>query len=168
MASCVACNTELVPGARWCAICHTNTIDPAVGRLATPGKRFGAYIVDVTIPVVAFFMILTAVGAVGAAAGEDGMGAALGFGILLFVAYVVWALWLFSKGTTPGKRILNMYVVKEAGQRAGFGTMLFREWIGKWISGLFLLIGYLWIMIDDQNQGWHDKLASTFVVQQRA
>lgn len=167
MTACVACNAELVAGTRWCAICHTNTIDPKVGRLASPGKRFGAYAFDVAIPVVAFFIVLTAVGAIGAAGGEDGVGGAMVLGILLFAAYVVWALWLFSRGTTPGKRILNMYVVKEAGQRAGFGTMLFREWIGKWISGLFLLLGYVWIMVDDQNQGWHDKLASTFVVEQR-
>jgi uncharacterized RDD family membrane protein YckC len=25
-------------------------------------------------------------------------------------------------------------------------------------------IGLLWIMVDDQRQGWHDKLAKTFVI----
>src|SRR5690606_15441256 len=47
---------------------------------------------------------------------------------------------------------------------AGFLTMLFREWIGKWISGLIFGLGFLWILFDRDNQGWHAKIASTYVV----
>ncbi|MCL6558264.1 MAG: RDD family protein, partial [Firmicutes bacterium] len=46
----------------------------------------------------------------------------------------------------------------------GFLTMLIREWIGKWISGLILGLGFLWILFDRDNQGWHDKLMSTYVI----
>jgi len=46
--------------------------------------------------------------------------------------------------------------------------MLFREWIGKWISALVFLAGFLWIILDKENQGWHDKLASTYVVEPAA
>jgi uncharacterized RDD family membrane protein YckC len=53
---------------------------------------------------------------------------------------------------------------KENGQPAGFGTMLFREWIGKFISGLLFALGYIRILIDKDRQGWNDKLASTYVV----
>ena len=56
-----------------------------------------------------------------------------------------------------------MRVIKEDGTPAGFMTMLLREWIGKWISGLILLLGFLWILFDKDNQGWHDKLMSTYV-----
>ena len=45
----------------------------------------------------------------------------------------------------------------------GFMTMLLREWIEKWISGLILLLGFLWILFDKDHQGWHDKLMSTYV-----
>jgi uncharacterized RDD family membrane protein YckC len=31
------------------------------------------------------------------------------------------------------------------------------------VSGIFFL-GYLWILVDDRRQGWHDKLARTLVV----
>lgn len=71
---------------------------------------------------------------------------------------------LFSRGTTPGKNLLGMRVIKEDGQHAGFLTMLIRECIGKWISGLVFALGFLWILFDRDNQGWHDKLMSTYVI----
>jgi uncharacterized RDD family membrane protein YckC len=58
-----------------------------------------------------------------------------------------------------------MTVVQESGIPAGFGRMLVREWIGKWISGIVFGLGYIWILLDKANQGWHDKLVSTFVVE---
>jgi uncharacterized RDD family membrane protein YckC len=69
---------------------------------------------------------------------------------------IIWAIRLFWQGTTPGKNLLNMQVVKEDGQRAGFGTMLFTEWIGKWVSGFVFGLGYLWILSDKDRQAWHD------------
>jgi uncharacterized RDD family membrane protein YckC len=27
-----------------------------------------------------------------------------------------------------------------------------------------ILLGYVWILIDKKNQGWHDKIAGTYVV----
>lgn len=165
MSTCRACNAEAPAGARWCAICHANLRDEAVGRLASPGKRLGAYFLDLVIPLIALFVILGVAGA-GAATGSDagsGTGAFLAFA--LFVAYVVWALILFARGTTPGKNMLGMRVVKETGQPAGFGTMLIREWIGKLISGMLLGLGFLWILFDRDWQGWHDKLVTTYVVE---
>jgi uncharacterized RDD family membrane protein YckC len=149
-------------------MCHANVVSPAVGKLSSPGRRLGAYFLDVLIPFVAVFLMFFVGGAVAAAGGESGGGAGILLGLLLFVGYVVWALTLFARGTTPGKRALGMYVIKETGQRAGFGTMLFREWIGKWISSFVLMLGFLWILFDKDRQGWHDKLASTFVVEPRA
>lgn len=53
----------------------------------------------------------------------------------------------------PGKNLLGMRVIKEDGRHAGFLTMLIREWVGKWISGLILGLGFLWILFDRDNQG---------------
>jgi len=51
---------------------------------------------------------------------------------------------------------------------AGFFIMLIREWIGKAIiSGMIFSLGFLWILFDRDNQGWHDKLVSTYVVDQK-
>jgi hypothetical protein len=40
----------------------------------------------------------------------------------------------------------------EGSQLAGFGTRLFREWIGKVISGLLFSLD-IWILIDQDRQG---------------
>ena len=164
MATCRSCQAEVQPGIRWCTMCHTSLAETG-GRLASPGKRLGAYVLDVVIPFAAIFIMIGVAGA-GAASGSSG-GLGLGFfsAFAMLIAYAVWALMLFAKGTTPGKNILGMRVVKENGETAGFGTMLVREWIGKLISGMLLSLGFLWILFDRDRQGWHDKLASTFVVE---
>jgi len=153
LASCPACRAEVAAGTRWCGLCHTFVTNPAVGRLASPAKRLGALVLDIVIP------LLAAVFLGGLVAG----GGLLVF--ILLIAFVVWEIRLFARGTTPGKHALGMLVVKETGEPAGFGTMLLREWIGKFISGLVFSLGYLWILIDKDRQGWHDKLASTYVVE---
>lgn len=166
MAACPVCKSDVPAGSRWCAICHSNVTNPAVGRLASPGKRLGAYFLDWVIPLGALAFIF-GVGGLGVAASGERAGGTVGrvLAMVLFIVYVVWAIRLFAHGTTPGKRALGMYVVKEDGRPAGFATMLFREWIGKWISGLILGLGYRWILIDKEKQAWHDKLASTYVAE---
>jgi len=32
------------------------------------------------------------------------------------------------------------------------------------VNGLVFGLGFLWAFFDDRRQGWHDKLASTYVV----
>jgi len=32
------------------------------------------------------------------------------------------------------------------------------------VSGLVLLLGYLWMIWDSEKQTWHDKVARTYVV----
>lgn len=164
MAICSSCKSEVPAGARWCPICNTNVVNPAIGRLASPGKRLGAYVLDLLVPIVALWLIFM-VAELGASTGSDtGEGLAALLGVGLFVAYAIWALVLFSRGATPGKKLLGMRVIKKDGHPAGFLTMLIREWVGKWISGLILGLGFLWILFDRDNQGWHDKLMSTYVI----
>lgn len=163
MATCPSCSNETPAGARWCGICHANVLQPEVGRLASPGKRLIAYFLDGLVPLVAIFLIvIVGIGTFASTEGGNPMGLLLGFGLL--IAYVVWAFRLFARGTTPGKHLLGMFVIKEDGERVGLATMILREWIGKAISGMVFSLGFLWILIDRDNQGWHDKLASTYVV----
>jgi uncharacterized RDD family membrane protein YckC len=164
MSQCPSCNAAVVPGSRWCTICHSNVVNPTVGTLASPGKRFGAHVLDMAAPFFALFLILVVAGA-GAATGSEagvGLGGLLGFTLAL--GYAVWALMLFARGTTPGKSLLGMHVMKEDGRRADFMTMLLREWVGKFISAMVFSLGFFWILFDRDNQGWHDKLMSTYVV----
>ena len=166
--SCPSCDADRVAGTQWCALCRKNINNSALGRLATPGKRLGAYVLDSVIPFgVAWFMIMTFFIGSAFSGGEPtfaGLGTWIAGGF--FAAYCVVALVLFAKGTTPGKHLLRMRVIKESGADAGFWTMLGREWIGKWISGMVFSLGYVWILIDKENQGWHDKILATYVVEE--
>ena len=167
--SCRSCNIEPGPGTRWCPLCRGHLTEPALGRLAPPLKRLGAYVLDSFIPVgVGVFMLFFAfAGRVAAGGPSEPIGNTvailISFGIL--IAYAILALVLFARGTTPGKHLLHMRVIKENGAAAGFLTMLGREWIGKWVSGMVFSLGYIWILIDREHQGWHDKLLATYVVE---
>ena len=81
------------------------------------------------------------------------------------VAYFVGLTGVY--GATVGKMILGLKVVDTNGQKIGFGKVALREIVGKWISGLVLGLGYLWVAFDDKKQGWHDKIAGTLVIKTR-
>lgn len=158
VATCPSCGSSVPPGSRWCPICHAGVMPGLPSVLASPAKRLGAHILDMFLPMCVFLAMLGFVAITHS-------GTVLG---TLMLGYIVWAAVLFTRGTTPGKNMLDMYVVDERGAPATFWRMLFREWIGKFISGLICGLGYLWILIDKERQGWHDKLASTYVVVREA
>ena len=160
MSTCPRCKYQVAAGRRWCTICRTNVVDGEIGRLASPGRRLTAFCLDLLAPVAAVGDRSSwSSAAVPAGSGETFLGLAL------LLAFCIWSLVLFMRGTTPGKKILGLRVVREDGSNANFFTMLLREWIGKWILGACLFLGFVWVLIDGDNQGWHDKLASTYVVQ---
>ena len=75
---------------------------------------------------------------------------------LYFVAF-----WTFV-GRTPGMLLLGMKIVTGDGRRPGFVRSLIR-YIGYFVSAILFCLGFIWIGIDARKQGWHDKLAGTFV-----
>lgn len=119
-------------------------------RKATPARRLGGYILDgITWSLIFFFFSLSS---------KDGAPIA-------FLASVLFTGYFWSQGSSPGKMVLCMRVInKDTKEPVGFWTMLLRETIGKAISGFIFAIGYLWILFDSDNQGWHDKLVNTVVV----
>lgn len=81
---------------------------------------------------------------------------------LITVAYEITFLTLY--GATLGKMVLHLKVVNTNYQKLSFIQILKRETIGKILSGLALNLGYLWVLIDEKKQAWHDKIAKTYVV----
>ena len=155
MAVCPCCSSEIPAGTRWCTMCHAS-VTGSPEKLASPVKRLGAFVIDVAIPL---FAILLVLGATGIRRGPL-------LGLLLLILYLSVAFVLYCSGTTPGKRIFALRVIKESGGECHLGSMLVREIVGKTISGAVFLLGYLWILFDRERQGWHDKLANTYVVQE--
>ena len=74
--------------------------------------------------------------------------------------------WLFTglRGQTPGKMALGIKVVNAQGDRPSLGIAALREVLGKLISTVVLCLGFLWIETNKQKQGWHDRIAGTYVV----
>ncbi|MFN8631161.1 MAG: RDD family protein [Chloroflexota bacterium] len=151
---------------------------PAPGvRYASAGQRLIAYIIDAFIigfVVGIFYMIGIVVIAGGASVNENtgtvttGPGAGLGMIILLigFLVGFLWKpFWWSRGGQTPAYKILGMRVVRARdGGPVSFGTGILRI-IGYAVSGFILYLGFIWILFDAQKQGWHDKIASTVVIQ---
>jgi uncharacterized RDD family membrane protein YckC len=79
---------------------------------------------------------------------------------LIPIAYDI-GFWLLA-GQTPGKRVMGVCIVRTDGQRLTSGNCV-RRVIGYWISAI-LFLGYLWVLVDNRRQGFHDKIGGTFVV----
>jgi uncharacterized RDD family membrane protein YckC len=74
--------------------------------------------------------------------------------------------WLFTglKGQTPGKMAVGIKVINAKGSVPGLGRAALREIPAKIVSAIVIFLGFLWIIWDGQKQGWHDKMAGTYVV----
>lgn len=159
---CKSCGHDNPPEARFCANCGSS-LAPAVEPLApVPAApeaaveymgfwiRVAAAIIDylVILAVSSLFSLILQVGA--------------------FPFFVVFWLyhWLFIglKGQTLGKMALGIKVVDAAGSVPGLGRAALREVPGKIVSYIAIYLGFLWIIWDGRKQGWHDKIASTYVV----
>jgi uncharacterized RDD family membrane protein YckC len=80
-----------------------------------------------------------------------------------------WAYFTYMTGRyqyTIGKKLLNLKVIGEDMGPISYGTAAVREIVGKFISGIVCLLGYIWAGFDERKQAWHDKIASTYVIRE--
>jgi uncharacterized RDD family membrane protein YckC len=114
--------------------------------LSSPGKRFGAYLLDLLL------LVVTAI-----------------------IGWVVWSLIIWGRGQTPAKQLLNMRVVDATThQVATWGKMALREFVVKGVLFYFIstfTLGIGWLVAAcmifnrdrDYQTGW-DRIATTVVV----
>lgn len=69
-----------------------------------------------------------------------------------------------SYGGTPGKLITGLEIVDERGKKISLVKAFFRNYVGYVISTSAFFLGFIWIAVDKQRQGWHDMIAGTKVV----
>ena len=67
-------------------------------------------------------------------------------------------------GYTIGKKIMGIKVVTTSGGQVDWVKAFVRS-ISKILSGIFLCLGYFWVIWDAESQTWHDKIADTFVIE---
>jgi uncharacterized RDD family membrane protein YckC len=131
--------------------------------------RFFAYVIDgflvgivVGVPS-AFGITLLAV----SIDGQRSSMALVGFIVVLLASLVgiAYKPWMWSHGgQTIGYKLMNLRVVRERDGGPISGGQAVGRLLGYIISGIFYL-GYIWILFDARRQGWHDKLASTVVIE---
>jgi uncharacterized RDD family membrane protein YckC len=126
--------------------------DGPSGPRARFGQRFVALLIDSIIVGIAVVILAEALGTTG-----NGLGVALA---LAYYTYFEGG----PTGQTLGKRALGIRVYDfRAGGPIGYGRGLLR-YVGKLVSGIACLLGYLWMLWDREKQTWHDKIVTTVVV----
>jgi uncharacterized RDD family membrane protein YckC len=73
-----------------------------------------------------------------------------------------WLLWM----ATPGKLLFDCRVVDARSKTRATIAQLVIRYLAYMLSALPLGLGFIWIIFDKHNQGWHDKLARTRVIMQ--
>lgn len=161
---CANCGSVLVPAVEPAVPSVTPTPPPAVPETAFEYAgfwiRFGAAIIDIIVvqiisAVLSYFLL-------GGIVGHRSS-----FLMPGFLSPISWLYhWLFIglKGQTLGKMAVGIKVVNIHGDKPGLGIAALREIPGKILSSIAICIGFLWIIWDGRKQGWHDKIANTYVV----
>jgi uncharacterized RDD family membrane protein YckC len=124
------------------------------GRAAGFWRRFVASLIDSIVLGVVTYALRAAVSS--------------GFGLFLsFVISAGYFTWFHGRtGQTPGDAALGIRVVDERdriGQPIGYNRAFVR-WLVSIVSGLVLVLGYLWMLWDSRKQTWHDKAAGSLPV----
>ena len=82
---------------------------------------------------------------------------------LLSVLYFCYFWSAQGGGQTLGMRVLNIKVIRTDGSSLTI-LQAFIRYVGLFVSILCFFIGVIWAAFDANKQGWHDKIASTYVV----
>ncbi len=177
---CANCNQENPPEARFCGTCGfplasppsevavAPPLAPPVAIAAVPAEyigfwvRFGAFLIDALIVLIAVGLLQSIPFIL--------FGYIFGFyspyslAFLLLVPLAYFVLFTGLRGQTLGKMALKIKVVDSQGEVPGIGRALVREVGGKFVSSIALYLGFLWIAWNGRKEGWHDKIAGTFVL----
>ena len=160
---CKSCGYDNPPEARFCANCGSNLVAAIEQPISTAAPavaveyagfwiRLGAAVIDSLIVSVVGGILRLII---------------LRVGSFWLIGLLPWLYyWLFTglKGQTLGKMALGIKVVDEQGDMPGLGRAALREIPGKIVSLIALYLGFLWIIWDERKQGWHDKIAKTYVL----
>ncbi len=80
---------------------------------------------------------------------------------IVFFGYFFIMTFIFAQ--TLGKMVMGLHVTSLTQDKLDWKTVLFREWIGRYISAFFLL-GYIVVAFNPRKQGFHDMFSDTVVV----
>lgn len=125
-------------------------------NLAHPLRRAYAFLIDAGLILAVVYMVAPFAG------GRLFSATSAVVDVFVFFGYFVFTTGIF--GRTLGKWVAGIKVVDSDGKSPGVAVAIPREMAGKFVAAVVLGIGLIWIMYDSRRQGWHDKIAGTYVV----
>ena len=135
----------------------------AAAPVAVSGAKAGFWIrlVAILIDGIIVGVVNTAIGAVLGLTTNGRSGLQILLGLVYYVYF--WSSASPWPGQTIGSKLLNLRVVRTDGSDLSISQALIR-YVGFFISALVLGIGFIWAAFDANKQGWHDKIAGTYVI----
>ncbi len=160
---CRSCGAGLDRRARFCSTCGSSVIPgeaPAegVGTRAADHLEYMGLWIRVAAELIDQAIIVLAILLLGLITSLTQFAWALALPVIAYLVYK------HLKCQTPGRKLLKIKVVNAKGEDVGFWRGAFRETLAKFVSAIFLYLGFLWVGWDRRQRGWHDHLAGTFVV----
>jgi uncharacterized RDD family membrane protein YckC len=132
------------------------------------GLRYGAWMFDfliTLIAIMAFTFIVTAVSQRAVVNSNRNLVIVAVLTLLLFTLnFVVLA---GTGGQSAGMRILGIHIARVDGRPFTMKDAALRHLVGYPLSTVAFFLGFLWMLWDPRQQGWHDKIARTIVVMSR-
>ncbi|RZN41660.1 MAG: RDD family protein [Methanosarcinales archaeon] len=84
--------------------------------------------------------------------------------IFFFIMDMSYFIYFFEKGQTLGMMMTKVKLCRTDGTHPiGYKKGAIR-WIVMGISETAIGLGFLWILLNKNRQGWHDTIAGTYVV----
>jgi uncharacterized RDD family membrane protein YckC len=83
------------------------------------------------------------------------------------LSYLYFVLMTKYLGQTLGKMVFGLKVYDQDFRTLTWSTVIFREFIGRFISKTVFMLGYLTVAFTKRKKGWHDMIADTIVVLER-
>ena len=84
--------------------------------------------------------------------------------LAILVSFVYYTYFHGTTGQTPGDAALGIRVVDiDSGAVIGY-PRAFGRCLVSIVSGLVIVLGYLWMLWDPRRQTWHDKAAGTLPI----
>ena len=84
-----------------------------------------------------------------------------------FIPAFIWVMFWRYQSATPGKMAVSLKIVDAVTGDAPSVSQCIGRYLGYLVSGIPLLLGFLWVGLDRRKQSWHDKLAGTVVVRKK-
>lgn len=131
-------------------------------------RRFLALLIDSIILAVVGGILTSILGLGSGSTGGGSVRFSLGTGgtllsIVLDLLYFTLMIALVN-GKTLGGMALGIRAVSADGSGSVSISKALIRAIVAYVSGIVLLLGYLWMLWDSNKQTWHDKAAGTYVV----